>query len=327
MAKIAYIHKNFTPAAQSLIEECDRIVTVYRSAGRDLTLRQLYYQLVAHDLFPDDRKWVKTPSGKWVRNDKGTKNAEPNYDWLGTIISDARLAGLIDWHAMVDRTRATVSRGFWSDPAQLIGHVAAAYHEDIWRTQPHRVMVMIEKEALVGMLENTCPALDVPYLACRGYMSQSEMWRVSQRLIQWYKTYKQPTIILHLGDHDPSGIDCTRDIADRLSMFCKAHKCPAPTVDRIALTMDQVRQYDPPPNPAKLSDSRCAAYIQEYGDESWELDAMPAEDLEALITESIEALIEDDLMEDARADMETNRKRISLVTDNWDEVAEFAEGL
>lgn len=341
MAKIAYIRRKFTPEAVALIKTCDKIVTEYARAGRDLTLRQLYYQLVAHDHFPDSRKWARLPTGKWVRDDNGTKNAEPNYDWLGTVMTDARMAGLIDWNTMVDRTRATSSNPFWVNPAQLIGNVAGAYHEDLWATQPHRVMCMIEKEALSGMLENTCPALDVPYLSCRGYMSMSEMWRVGQRIIRWWEDGRrttglagrtalregQPTIILHLGDHDPSGIDMTRDIADRLAIFCEHHDCPAPEVRRIALTMEQVRQYDPPPNPAKLSDSRCAAYIQEYGDESWELDAMPAEDLEALITESITELIDSEAMDEAMARMEKQRETISLVTDNWDEAVEHCEGL
>jgi hypothetical protein len=327
MAKIAYIRKKFTPEAAAIIKVCDRIVTQYAAAGRDLTLRQLYYQLVAHDHFPDTRKWARLPTGKWVRDDNGTKNAEPNYDWLGTVITDARMAGLIDWNTMVDRTRATAMNNFWANPAQLIENVAGAYHEDLWAKQEHRVMCMIEKEALSGMLENTCPELDVPYLSCRGYMSMSEMWRVAQRIIRWHKTFGQDTIILHLGDHDPSGIDMTRDIGERLAVFCEAHGCPAPDVRRIALTMEQVRQYDPPPNPAKLSDSRCAAYIAEYGDESWELDAMPAEDLEALITESITELLDGPAWDEAREHMEQQRGTISLVTDNWDEAVEHCSEL
>lgn len=45
-------------------------------------------------------------------------------------------------------------------------------------------------------------------------------------------------------------------------------------VRRLALNMEQVRKYDPPPNPAKVTDSRFAAYCDQFGDESWELDAL-----------------------------------------------------
>lgn len=327
MAKIAYIKRRFAADAIAVISICDGIVTAYGKAGRDLTLRQLYYQLVAHNHFPDERKWVRLSNGKWVRDPDGTKNAEPNYDWLGTIIADARMAGLIDWSAIVDRTRNTEARPHWADPSQLIANVAGAYHEDLWATQPHRVMCMIEKEALSGMLENTCPTLDVPYLSCRGYLSLSEMWRVAQRIISWHKVHGQETIILHLGDHDPSGIDMSRDIAERLALFCTAHKCPPPDVRRIALTMEQVRQYDPPPNPAKLSDSRCQNYIAEYGNESWELDAMPAEDIETLITESINELINLEAMDEANEHKQSEQDKIRLVTDNWDDAVEYCEGL
>lgn len=83
------------------------------------------------------------------------------------------------------------------------------------------------------------------------------------------KDHRERRVILHLGDHDPSGIDMTRDISDRLELFGADVE-----VKRIALNWDQIDEFTPPPNPAKLSDSRAGAYIAEYGDESWELDAL-----------------------------------------------------
>ena len=76
-------------------------------------------------------------------------------------------------------------------------------------------------------------------------------------------------MIIHLGDHDPSGIDMTRDIQERLQMFGADVY-----VKRVALTMNQIGTYNPPPNPAKITDSRASKYIDEYGNESWELDAL-----------------------------------------------------
>lgn len=81
----------------------------------------------------------------------------------------------------------------------------------------------------------------------------------------------QAPVILHLGDHDPSGIDMTRDIVARLEVFTDYAGIE---VRRVALNMDQVEQYGPPPNPAKLTDSRVGQYIAVYGLDSWELDAL-----------------------------------------------------
>lgn len=76
-------------------------------------------------------------------------------------------------------------------------------------------------------------------------------------------------VIIHLGDHDPSGIDMTRDIIDRMDIFEAGVG-----VERIALNMDQIELYNPPKNPAKLSDTRAKGYIEKFGSSSYELDAL-----------------------------------------------------
>lgn len=150
----------------------------------------------------------------------------------------------------------------------------------------------MEKEALVEVVGKACHVLDVPYFACRGYVSQSEMWAAAQRLSQEERNRgDMRSVILHLGDHDPSGVDMTRDIQERLAMFGAAT-----VVRRIALTYDQVQAYNPPPNPAKLTDSRCKAYIERYGDESWELDALNPTVIHDLITEHVDKLTDFELL-------------------------------
>lgn len=93
------------------------------------------------------------------------------------------------------------------------------------------------------------------------------MWSAAQRFIS--QDYRDNRVIIHLGDHDPSGIDMTRDIQERLQMFGADVY-----VKRVALTMNQIGTYNPPPNPAKITDSRASKYIDEYSNESWELDAL-----------------------------------------------------
>jgi len=75
----------------------------------------------------------------------------------------------------------------------------------------------------------------------------------------------------------------TRDIEDRLNLFLRHHGSDDVEINRIALNMDQIREFNPPPNPAKLSDSRSREYIWRYGNESWELDALEPAVLTALI--------------------------------------------
>ena len=96
--------------------------------------------------------------------------------------------------------------------------------------------------------------------------------------------------MLYLGDHDPSGEDMVRDIRDRLTEF-GVHD---PDVRKIALTMEQIRKHKPPPNPAKLTDSRAKGYIEKYGDQSWELDALPPRELNRLTEAAIRDVIDID---------------------------------
>lgn len=298
MARQAYIEKRFGKASTELIEVANSIIEEYALDGYDLTVRQLYYQFVARGLI---------------------ENTARSYKRLGTIINDGRLAGLVDWEAIVDRTRNLESRPHWDSPESIVRVCADSYARDKWNGQPYRVEVWIEKEALAGVLENCCPPLDVDYFSCRGYVSQSEQWRAAMRLRSYSAGGQQPYII-HLGDHDPSGIDMTRDIADRLRTFgCNAE------VDRIALNMDQVEEFQPPPNPAKMTDSRFQTYADEHGRESWELDALEPRMLARIITEKVLSL-RDQALWDAAVDREEKEKRVLAdISDRYGEIVEYLD--
>ncbi len=256
MACITYVPKTFTSASRANIQLAREIIAEYVQSGFDLTLRQLYYQFVARDLIP---------------------NTQRSYKRLGRLINDARLAGEIDWEHLVDRTRALQSLSNWETPADIIRSAACSFHVNLWEGQDFRPEVWIEKDALVGVIEPICNSLDVPFFSCRGYTSQSEMWRASQRLRR-YSSEGQTPVVIHLGDHDPSGIDMSRDIKDRLQLFGSDLE-----FIRVALNRDQIDLYSPPPNPTKVTDSRASAYMAEHGDESWELDALDPAEMETLI--------------------------------------------
>ena len=188
---------------------------------------------------------------------------------------------------------------------------------DKWEGQPNYVEVWVEKDALVDIVGQACRPIDTPYFSCRGYTSQSEMWSAAQRFIRQNRI-RENCFIIHLGDHDPSGIDMTRDIQERLEMFGANVE-----VKRVALTMDQVETYNPPPNPAKITDSRASKYIHLFGDESWELDALEPQMLNNLITNEVTAL-RDDAIYKAVCDMEERGKEeLQLLVDNYDEAIDF----
>jgi hypothetical protein len=236
---------------------------------------------------------------------------------LGNIVNDARLAGLLDWNYIVDRTRNLRGLSHWATPSSVIDSAAYGYMTDRWANQAHRVEVWIEKDALVGVIAGACNRLDVPFFSCRGYTSQSELWGAARRLASYDRLGQDP-IVIHLGDHDPSGIDMTRDISDRLALFGAKVE-----VRRIALNMDQVEAYSPPPNPAKLTDARANGYITRYGNESWELDALDPATLDALITATIDDYRDPEQWEADTSAMEADRDLLTEAARRWHEIAAY----
>ena len=145
--------------------------------------------------------------------------------------------------------------------------------------------------------------------------------------------------LLYLGDHDPSGLDMIRDIESRLFEFAWggfSHDADEPMpkdfhdtsqfenfindwfeIVPIALTMDQIRLYNPPPNPAKITDSRANEYIAMYGDKSWEVDALRPEILNKLLEDSIKDKISMPKFNNQIKLENDHKARLQEVIDNW----------
>jgi len=297
--KTLFVSHKFKPSSLLIIEKANEILADYESQGLILTLRQLYYQFVARGI---------------------VDNKQTEYDKIGAIISDARLAGLVDWSLMEDRTRSLRRITHWETPQDIISAVAQQYKEDLWRDQEVRIEAWIEKDALVGVIEKVCREMRIEYFACRGYSSQSAQYEAGQRLARYRKAGQMP-VILHLGDHDPSGMDMSRDNEERLSMFAGG---PI-ELRRLALNMDQIQKYSPPPNPAKETDSRAKEYIRKYGNESWELDALEPSMIDKLIRDEVLALRDEDKWEAAEQEEEEHRAALQLVSDRWRQVQTYVK--
>ncbi len=292
--KEQFIEKAFRSGAMETIGTVNRILDTYRRQGYRLTLRQLYYQMVARALI---------------------ENTQQSYKRIGSIVNDGRLAGMIDWDAIEDRTRALRSLSHWDNPQEIMYGAANSFRLDKWENQDVRIECWVEKDALVGVLERVCNRLDVPYFSCRGYGSQSEMYAAAKRLLSYINNRKK-VVILHLGDHDPSGIDMTRDIRDRLRMFMDRN-CP---VERLALNWDQIELYSPPPNFAKETDSRFAGYQDEYGDESWELDSLEPSVIDNLIETNILQYRDEKRWSEMVEREKVERKQLQEVAENFNSI-------
>jgi len=296
-----YVERKFTPDVQRVIQQANTIIEKYEPMGLSLTLRQLYYQFVSLGLLPNNQR---------------------EYDRLGRIISDARLAGLVSWTALEDRGRNLQGYRTFDSPAQSFRAATREYKIDRWANQLWRPEVWVEKQAMEGVIGSACSKLRVDFFATKGYNSQSEQWRAGQRMAQYVQKGQRP-VIFHLADHDPSGFDMTDDLTSRIELFAGV---PIMVV-RLALNSEQVHKYSPPPNPAKETDSRFGKYKHEHGtDSSWELDALEPGVISKIIEEAILSF-RDPKLWDELTEQETDDRRVMevMVEELGGKVAEEGE--
>lgn len=258
--KEQFLETKFRQEKLNQVGLCNEVIDAYLQQGLKLTLRQLYYQLVTQNVIP---------------------NEERAYKNLGKLLSDARLAGLVDWDAIEDRMRVPRIPSEFANLTDLVNAALRAYRLPRWEGQAKYVELWVEKDALSGVLAPLAAKYHVTLMVNRGYSSQSAMYEAAQRFSQHCE---QDCVLLYLGDHDPSGEDMVRDIDDRLKLLAYDASIE---VTKVALTWEQVQQYNPPPNPTKLTDSRSNGYIAKYGDECWEVDALRPDILQSMVENTI----------------------------------------
>lgn len=300
MTLICYEDRNFHGKTEKVIAAANTIIAEYQRQGFILTLRQLYYQFVSRDLIP---------------------NNDREYKKLGDTITAARMAGRISWDAIEDRNRGMLK---WpiNDEDSLVSELGDKLMLDLMDGQDTYVEVWVEKDALSSVIARACAPTRTPYMACKGYLSASEAWRAGRRMRSALRRGLRP-VVIHLGDHDPSGIDMTRDNQERLTLFAEGEV----EVHRIALNRDQVDRYDPPENPTKLTDARADGYIEQHGYSCWELDALEPTVLVNLIQSEIGLLVDRELVNQKLAEEDERADLLRKLSANWNNVQDYLNTL
>jgi hypothetical protein len=290
--KQQFIDIKFSPAKTILLNKIDRVIVSYQKMGYKLTLRQLYYQLVAKGTIP---------------------NTVKEYGKLSDLLTNARMAGLVDWSAIEDRGRKPHTPSEWQDLESIMDSVNDSFRLPRWENQPLYVELWTEKDALTSILEPITKDFHIPLVVNKGYSSASAMYAASLRFREATRSGKQ-CVLLYLGDHDPSGIDMDRDIRERMKTF-RADVIVRP----IGLTMEQIEELNPPENPAKVTDPRAKKYIERHGDISWEVDAIPPEALDRLVRGEIRSCTNMEYYEEVKKQEDTLKEWLTEQISGADE--------
>ena len=293
MVKQAYGKgKRLRKKRRHLLDEAIKIIERYERGEYYITVRQVFYQMVTLNLIDNTKK---------------------EYDRIVEILVDGRMLGEIDWDTIVDRARRRVMPAQYSSMKRFVSAVKNSFRKPRWEDQIHYIEVMVEKEALAGILEPIARKYHVSLIANKGYSSASAVYEAALRIKEEMEEGKI-CHVLYLGDHDPSGVDMGRDIKERLTEFeCEVE------VERVALTMEQIREYNLPSNIVKKTDSRSAKYIRKYGNKSWELDALNPEILTNLLVSSILVYLDESKYSAIKEQEKAEKTRLQDIVDRLDE--------
>lgn len=274
------------------LEQVNDIIREYQQQNYTLTLRQLYYQLVSRDIIP---------------------NKTSEYSKLSTLLKEWRMWGIVDWDAIEDRVRKPYRKRFTEWIPEAIETITDQYMLDRMEWQEVYIEVWVEKDALSWVLKRITNQYWINIMVNRWYSSVSAMYDAFKRFkdaaINW-----QSIRVLYLWDFDPSWLDMIRDIKDRIEEFSDF------SFDfeilPISLTRDQIYEYDPPPNPAKITDPRAKYFIAEHGASSREVDALKPQVLNKILEDNIKELIDykkyQKVLEQEQEDIKELRKKFLL---------------
>jgi len=259
-----------------------------------LTVRQIYYRLVAANLI---------------------KNSRSAYNALDKALTVARLKGAISFNAIEDRSRQfqagdveeyQTPEEFMEWRLNALKNSEAQYEMPYWLNQPRYVEVWLEKDALSGLFKRVCDQLHVRLAPCRGYASVSFIYEATKKL----REVGKPIFILYFGDFDMRGVDIQRYLEERFEGFGLDVN-----VERVALARQQVEQYQLPPQPAKKTDTMARGWMDAQGDVAWELDALEPNILMRLLEDAIKKHLDSDVL----------YKRHCLHKENLDRIREIVE--
>jgi hypothetical protein len=245
-------------------------------AGRPMTVRQVFYQATVRGL---------------------VEKAETGYAKIQTDLTIMRRARELPYDWLADNTRWQRKPRTFNSVEEALKATARLYRKALWADAGSYVEIWLEKDGLAGVVYPVTFMYDVPLMVARGYACHSAAEHIN--------TLDVPTFIYHCGDFDSFRRERGRE--DRRNVHELAPDADI-TFERIAVTEQQIADWDLPTRPTKASDTRAKAFGSTL---SVELDAIEPNRLRALVQETIERHLPPEQFEKLKAAEESERDLIA----------------
>jgi len=272
-------------ATNTVLTACAEILAEYPD---QITLRQLYYRLVAAQLI---------------------ENSQKSYKRLVATLTKARKQGDLDPASFCDLTRESQAPYGWRSLADYAQGMEERYSRLRWQSQPGYLEVWVEKEALATVFAPICERFQVRLVVCRGYPSVSCLFEAARRFAEETEAGRE-CALTYFGDFDPSGVDIPRNIGHELDAWAPG---AAPAISVVALTPEQIVEHNLPPAPPKHTDTRTRGFLATHGTDTVELDALPPDVLRQLIEGAITENIDIATWQDETDAENVERERLAEI--------------
>ncbi|MDP9299728.1 MAG: hypothetical protein M3P43_02350 [Actinomycetota bacterium] len=249
---------------------------IVRGYDTGVTLRQLFYRMVADGTLP---------------------NTLPTYKTLSARTAEARRDGWFP--TLVDLTRSISRPPSWSSPGEAREALRDQYRQDRTAGQEFAVYLGVEKATLLALFESWYDEHGLPIVVTRGYGSQTYVDAVDADV----SNDGRKAVLLYVGDLDPSGEDIERDFIERTDAFDDAK--------RVAVRPEHVAHYGLVPAPGKATDSRAAGFTARHGELiQVEVEALDPNDLRVLVDAALEPYWDVSAFEAVLAQEEQERRTL-----------------
>jgi hypothetical protein len=273
------------------IDDIKAAIVAVLKGDHPMTVRQVFYRLVVQKVI---EKTEKEYQNVVIR-----------------LLTEMRLSGSIRFNWIVDESRPRIVNRTYDSIADAARDTARFYRRSALRECWHYVEIWCEKQALAGVIKAAADHYDVPVLISKGMPSLTQLYGTACEIYRADEAGKQ-SYIYQFGDHDPSGVLIPQTIERRLNELCQKFDCSPPIVERVALTEEQIAEFNLPTRPTKRQGN---THADKFEGDSVELDALPSAILRDMVREVIERHISERDLEVLRAAEDSERELLDAWAD------------